>query len=307
MSTLGQRFPNRKRPTRDPEGRFARQTRRGMPSDFRPDLGPCLIFTGSLSNGYGQFRYDDRNGYAHRYAWERVNGPIPAGLTIDHLCRVRNCVEVTHLELVDGVTNYLRGVAARTHCPNGHEYREPFREGFKRRCPACVSAARERSAAVAKAKTRAALGLPSRKERYDQKVVRAKIREVRFLGLTIAQAAREIGCNPNYLGRRIWRETRLDVLARDGACLRCGNNNTQLDVHHRIPRGSGGTARVEISFGMSNLVTLCRKCHMQVESDRNQANDDGYLLHRGDDPGFHPILTRAGWHYLTTHTPDGAA
>jgi len=51
----------------------------------------CWLWTASISDGYGQFWFDGRMIYAHRWAYEAVYGPIPAGLTIDHLCRIRHC------------------------------------------------------------------------------------------------------------------------------------------------------------------------------------------------------------------------
>jgi HNH endonuclease len=64
---------------------------------------------------------------AHRLAYEFVKGPIPKGLTIDHLCRVPSCVNPAHLEAVSNRENVLRGVgltaqnARKTHCKRGHE------------------------------------------------------------------------------------------------------------------------------------------------------------------------------------------
>lgn len=91
---------------------------------------------------------------AHRVAWERVHGPIPAGLTLDHLCHDpnvcrlgnacphRSCVNVAHMVLVDAKTNRERSYSARgirTHCPAGHEYNEDntLVSGGRRYCRAC--------------------------------------------------------------------------------------------------------------------------------------------------------------------------
>jgi len=93
-------------------------------------------------NGYVQFQFNGKNGYAHRYAWERINGPIPAGLTIDHLCRVRRCVNVAHIELVDTLTNYQRAVDAWTLCNNGLHVRH--KRGI---CAACALITRKRNEA----------------------------------------------------------------------------------------------------------------------------------------------------------------
>ena len=72
----------------------------------------CLIWIGAAnSKGYGCFGVDGVSQLAHRLVWEDVNGPIPDGMTIDHLCRVHNCVKIDHLELV---TQALNNERART-------------------------------------------------------------------------------------------------------------------------------------------------------------------------------------------------
>lgn len=106
-------------------------------------------------HGYGQFRLDGRMRAAHRVAYELMIGPIPDGLDIDHLCRVRHCVNPAHLEPVTTQENVRRGLLAETnrargmaitHCKHGHcldgdnAYRGP--DGF-RKCRAC-HAERER-------------------------------------------------------------------------------------------------------------------------------------------------------------------
>lgn len=109
----------------------------------RPDLGPCLQWTGSRKTrwGYGQFLYEGRNRSAHAAAWEMERGPVPAGMTLDHLCRNTGCVRTTHMEVVTRQENYRRAVAVRTHCKNGHEYAVtgsyPMKNG-RRRCKVCT-------------------------------------------------------------------------------------------------------------------------------------------------------------------------
>lgn len=96
----------------------------------------CWEWQRTTSNlGYARFFYDHRLGYGHRYAWESAHGPIPQGLTLDHLCRNRRCVNPDHLETVTLKENLLRGdtptarAALRTHCHQGHpvEPRQPCR------------------------------------------------------------------------------------------------------------------------------------------------------------------------------------
>lgn len=72
----------------------------------------CWVFTGALRNGYGALGIEGKTIYAHRYAYERLVGPIPAGLVIDHLCRNRACVNPEHLEVVTQQVNCLRGLRA---------------------------------------------------------------------------------------------------------------------------------------------------------------------------------------------------
>lgn len=95
----------------------------------------CVEWIGGLNGvGYGQFYVGraslDETGksYAHRWSYEYHVGPIPDGLTIDHLCRNRACVNPEHLEPVTHRENLMRGTcpsalhAKKTHCPQGHPY-----------------------------------------------------------------------------------------------------------------------------------------------------------------------------------------
>lgn len=68
--------------------------------------GECLVWQyGVGQNGYGYLFVDGTSQLAHRYAWERVNGPITSGLHVDHTCWNRACVEVAHLRLATPAQN----------------------------------------------------------------------------------------------------------------------------------------------------------------------------------------------------------
>jgi len=102
----------------------------------------CWIWRGSRFKGYGCFSIGKRRTFAHRWAYEHWCGPIPAGLVIDHLCRVPACVNPMHLEPVTGAENISRGhhwYRSRTHCPRGHPYdaANTYRWRGGRYCIAC--------------------------------------------------------------------------------------------------------------------------------------------------------------------------
>lgn len=127
-----------------------------------------LWICGSVHQGYGNVRYQKKMRGVHVVAWELANGPVPEGLVLDHLCRVRICAEVTHLEPVTNVENIRRGSQgkwqkAKTQCPHGHDYTpentilRPYATG--RQCRECSRIAARIQNAKRKARLIAS-GLP---------------------------------------------------------------------------------------------------------------------------------------------------
>ena len=77
-----------------------------------PNTG-CWFWLGVLnSSGYGP----------HRKSYEEFRGPIPEGLTIDHKCHQRDCVNPEHLRAVTmgvNLSNKLSRYAGNV-CKRGH-------------------------------------------------------------------------------------------------------------------------------------------------------------------------------------------
>lgn len=59
----------------------------------------CWNWNASKKKGYGCFYFEKRIHSSHRVAFEIANGPIPAGMLIDHICHNRGCVNPNHLRL----------------------------------------------------------------------------------------------------------------------------------------------------------------------------------------------------------------
>lgn len=116
--------------------------------------GDCWLWTGAIQNGYGIFTLSapsSKNVRAHRYAYEKLVGAINE--TLDHLCRVRHCVNPEHLEDVSMGENNRRSTGHRVRhetCPKGHSYQEHGRlqDGY----PVCriCDAERHRNARLRK-------------------------------------------------------------------------------------------------------------------------------------------------------------
>lgn len=142
------------------------RTKLAMPVDVRfwthvDKTSTCWLWTGAkFGSGHGSFTIGSRTTGvktmgAHVFSYTLVNGAVPVGLELDHLCRVRNCVRPDHLEPVTQYENMMRGQAPaainkrKTECPRRHEYNDentrwrPRGNGRYYRC--CAQCERDRS------------------------------------------------------------------------------------------------------------------------------------------------------------------
>lgn len=116
------------------------------------DTNNCWLWIGMIDkDGYGIASWRHQNKKAHRMSYLDFYGEIDSKLVIDHLCRVRSCVNPTHLELVTTRENALRGYSPvginhkKTHCSKGHEYTDDnlwigkSRGNPERMCKTCCS------------------------------------------------------------------------------------------------------------------------------------------------------------------------
>lgn len=115
----------------------------------------CIIWKQSLKEtGYGQTFFQGKVTRAHRAAWIKAHGPIPAGLVLDHTCHDpkeceggvpcihRACVNVDHLRLITQQENVMAGrhnIDNRSHCNQGHPFEGNImvRKNGKRECAEC--------------------------------------------------------------------------------------------------------------------------------------------------------------------------
>ena len=100
-----------------------------------PDENGCRLWGGGAgSNGYGLIWAKREYVSAHRYSWEKVRGPIPEGMFVDHRyhCNKR-CVEVSHLRLATVAQNNMNRSGAASHNATGVRGVRKMRKKFSGR------------------------------------------------------------------------------------------------------------------------------------------------------------------------------
>jgi 5-methylcytosine-specific restriction protein A len=90
-------------------------------------------------------------------------------------------------------------------------------------------------------------------------------------------------------------QTRVLIIERaKQRCEICGSPAPMGQIHHRRPRGMGGS-RLPETGGAANGLYLHAGCHRIVESDRAAAFIRGWLVRQGDDPATIPVRLHSGW------------
>ena len=141
--------------------------------DFGAD-GGCWVWTACRNRkGYGMVRFAGKVRSAHRAVYTQLAGPIPEGMQLDHLCRVRACVNPAHLEVVTAQENTARGMGTSAHsvrtgfCERGHNLSDPENliaaeaTRGQRSCRPCAQARARRQASAIRA-AHHALGMTKR-------------------------------------------------------------------------------------------------------------------------------------------------
>lgn len=110
-------------------------------------MSGCWIWLGPYRDNkdrYGGMSWKGKHYRTHKFVYEFLKGVVPAGLTLDHICRNRICCNPDHLEPVTWQVNILRGEgiaaknAVKTHCKHGHSLADAYvYQGRMRQCRTC--------------------------------------------------------------------------------------------------------------------------------------------------------------------------
>lgn len=188
-------------------------------------------------------------------------------------------------------------------CRNGHERTEAntaYRNGIRM----CLDCQRRKARAPMKRKTFSAAQNRSqgRQKRSKTEVHHLSLRDAVRLVLdefeSVSAAARLSGRARKSIADAAWEQVKAQARLRDkNQCVRCRRAGSNLDVHHRLPKGIGG-AQSRVAYGMANLVTLCRSCHEWAHAHPVDALRDGFVVARHDEPADVAIVSRGTVLYM---------
>ncbi len=109
-----------------------------------PNCG-CWLWTACCRDGYGMFSLNRVMISAHRVSFVYFGNSLKKEDILDHLCRVKCCVNPDHLEVVTNQENVRRGALLKTHCPQGHPYSGDNLYLYKGKHRMCKECSRERN------------------------------------------------------------------------------------------------------------------------------------------------------------------
>ena len=181
-----------------------------------------------------------------------------------------------------------RGVTIRMaeYCKNGHEWSEAntvMRNGIR----ACLTCQRSKTR-----KTKVNSGRRTKpRPRATQEVpagrrvsLHTAIEHVVFEHVKVSTAARWAGKAKKTVADGAWEHVKRIVRERDrDTCQKCGSRRPGLDVHHRKPKQMGGSDSLT-TYGLANLISLCRLCHGWVHGHPIEAEELGLMLAQSADP-----------------------
>lgn len=122
----------------------------------------CLVSRYSVgSHGYAQVGWYTQGRQSmtlcHRAIWQYVNGKLPDGMTVDHVCHNRRCVNINHLRLLSNFENARRNKAGKDwplgECAQGHPNTELIRRAGRWRCRICLQIKSRKDYAKRRART----------------------------------------------------------------------------------------------------------------------------------------------------------
>lgn len=126
----------------------------------------------------------------------------------------------------------------------------------------------------------------------EQISLQSAIGHVVFDHVKVATAARWAGKAKATVADAAWEYVKRVVRDRDrNTCWKCGGRGSSLDVHHRKPKQMGGADSLT-TYGLANLVSLCRGCHSRVHANPAESEGLGFILGQISDPAKIPFLAR---------------